>query len=160
MAYIFDSGITFAAPTGAWARLPLLALAMIGTTGASPPQGASLHLSIEGLRNTKGAVMLCLTRQQAFLKCAEDPGRLSRTISAASARSIDIKGVPPGEWSLLLVHDENRNGKLDKMMGMPREGFGFSRNPVIRFGPPSYGDVRFALPPGGSSQSVKVMYLL
>jgi uncharacterized protein (DUF2141 family) len=46
------------------------------------------------------------------------------------------------------------------MMGMPREGFGFSRNPAIRFGPPRYSEVRFALPASGSRQSVKVKYLL
>ena len=37
-------------------------------------------------------------------------------------------------WSLL--HDENENSKLDTMLKIPKEGFGFSRNPAIRMGPP------------------------
>ena len=60
--------------------------------------------------------------------------------------------MAPGDYSLLVIHDENRNGKLDKMLGMPREGFGFSRNPAIRMGPPRYGDVRFAVPPGAAGR--------
>ena len=46
------------------------------------------------------------------------------------------------------------------MMGMPREGFGFSRNPAIRMGPPRYDDVRFSVPAGKSRQAVKLRYLL
>ena len=60
---------------------------------------------------------------------------------------------------LLVIHDENRNGKLDTMLGMPREGFGFSRNPALRMGPPRYGDVRFAVA-GHSRQAIKLKYLL
>ena len=41
-------------------------------------------------------------------------------------------GLPPGEYSLLLVHDENGNGKLDtNVVGMPLEGYGFSNNPAV-----------------------------
>ena len=45
------------------------------------------------------------------------------------------------------------------MLGMPREGFGFSRNPALRMGPPHYGDVQFAVA-GRSHQAVKLKYLL
>ncbi len=81
-------------------------------------------------------------------------------VPAKAAGSIRIDGLKPGSYSLLLIHDENANGKLDKMMAMPREGFGFSRNPAIRMGPPHYGDVHFRLPAGHSAQTVKVRYLL
>ena len=106
--------------------------------------------------------MLCLTRrtQQAFLTCGQDPARVTRIIAADEARQIELKDLVPGNYSLLVIHDENRNGKLDKMFGMPREGFGFSRNPAIRMGPPHYADVHFAVPPGHSAQAIKLKYLL
>ncbi len=85
---------------------------------------------------------------------------MTKVVSAKAAASIRLDGLKPGDYSLLLIHDENGNGKLDKMMAMPREGFGFSRNPAIRMGPPSYGDVHFRVPAGHSAQSVKVRYLL
>lgn len=114
------------------------------------------------MRNAKGMIMLCLTRrtQQAFLTCGEDPARVTQIVAAGQAKRIDLKELTPGEYSLLVIHDENRNGKLDTMFGMPREGFGFSRNPAIRMGPPHYADVRFAVPPGHSAQSIKLKYLL
>lgn len=126
------------------------------------PVEADLEVSIAGMRNGNGAIMLCLTRrvQQAFLTCDKDPARVTRTVLARDARQIEFRGMVPGDYSLLVVHDENRNGKLDTAFGIPREGFGFSRNPAIRMGPPHYADVHFAVPPGRSSQAIKLKYLL
>ena len=163
------TGTICAGPTAGWATLrrraglPLLALALMPllTAGSAPP-AAELQVSIDGIRNGKGMVMLCLTRrtQQAFLTCGQDPARVTQTVAADKARRIDLKDLAPGDYSLLVIHDENRNGKLDKMFGMPREGFGFSRNPAIRMGPPHYADVHFAVPPGHSVHAIKLKYLL
>ena len=132
--------------------------------GASlPPAGlADLDVSVSGLRNDRGAVTLCLTRRakQQYLQCDEDPARVMRIIAAGAAGSIRLEGIAPGDYSLLLLHDENRNDKLDTRFGIPREGFGFSRNPALRMGPPHYADVHFALPAGRSLQAIKVKYLL
>ena len=69
-------------------------------------------------------------------------------------------GLPSGDYALALIHDENGNGKLDTVMGIPREGFGFSRNPAIRFGPPKFVESRIEVTSGGVDETVKVKYLL
>jgi len=46
------------------------------------------------------------------------------------------------------------------VLGIPREGFGFSRNPAIRFGPPRYKDARFTLGADAQMQQVRIRYLL
>ena len=169
MASTSATGIICAGPTAASASLPrraglpLLALALMPLlTAASAPPAAELQISIDGMRNAKGMIMLCLTRQtqQAYLACDEDPARVTRIVAAGEARRIGLKDLAPGEYSLLVIHDENRNGKLDTMFGMPREGFGFSRNPAIRMGPPHYADVHFAVPSGQSAHAIKLKYLL
>jgi len=105
--------------------------------------------------------MLCLTQRSEaqFLDCAKDPARVTRLVAISAAAAIHIAAMAPGRYSLLVIHDENRNGKLDTLLGMPREGFGFSRNPAMRMGPPHYGDVHFVVE-GHSRQSVKLKYLL
>lgn len=123
---------------------------------------ADLAVSVEGLRNSHGNLLLCLTRrgEADFLKCDKDPAKVARVVAATAGKAIGLEGLEPGEYSLLLVHDENRNGKLDTFMGIPKEGFAFSRNPAIRMGPPHYRDVHFPLPAGTSHQTLKVKYLL
>jgi uncharacterized protein (DUF2141 family) len=45
-------------------------------------------------------------------------------------------------------------------VGIPREGFGFSRNPVVRFGPPQFDRVRVNFAGGITRLTVRMQYLL
>ena len=104
---------------------------------------------------------LCLTRDPAhFPDCNGDPAAVRRSVPAGQAGSIRLAGVAPGAWALSVIHDENGNGRLDRFMAIPREGFGFSRNPRIRFGPPRFDEVRFEVGEGRVSQVVRLRYLL
>ena len=103
---------------------------------------------------------LCLTRNPAhFPNCDGDPAAVKRTVPA-EARSIRLGDVAPGVYALSVIHDENGNGRLDKLMAIPREGFGFSRNPRIRMGPPQFDEVRFAIAAGGPARRSRMKYLL
>lgn len=84
---------------------------------------------------------------------------MKRSLPAARAGAIHLAGLAPGTYALSVIHDENSNGRLDRMMMIPREGFGFSRNPRIRMGPPRYEDVRFEIT-GQTRQTVVMKYLL
>jgi uncharacterized protein (DUF2141 family) len=124
----------------------------------SPP--AEIEISIEKLRSRKGDLHLCLTRQPAhFPDCKSDPGAVTRSMPATAA-SIRIGGLAPGGYALAIFHDENRNRKLDMIMGIPREGFGFSRNPVVRFGAPKFRQVRIDLRAGFTRETVRMQYVL
>ena len=104
---------------------------------------------------------LCLTRNPAhFPDCNADPAAVKHSVAAGQADSIRITGVAPGIYALALIHDENGNGRLDKFMAIPREGFGFSRTPRIRMGPPSFDEVRFEVSGGSVRQAVQMKYLL
>lgn len=104
---------------------------------------------------------LCLTRNPAhFPDCNADPQAVKRSLPAAQAGLVRLGGIPAGTYALAVIHDENSNGRLDRMMAIPREGFGFSRNPRIRMGPPRYEDVRFAVGGARVEQAVVMKYLL
>lgn len=140
----------------------MIAILLAGSAmlAGSPP--AELEVRIERVRNGRGDLHLCLTRRPAhFPHCGEDPAAVKRSVPAsAAARPIRLSGMAPGSWALSVMHDENRNGRLDTLLGIPREGFGFSRNPKIRFGPPKFDQVRFDLEPGIARQTVQMQYLL
>jgi uncharacterized protein (DUF2141 family) len=126
---------------------------------AAMPMG-DLEVRVERLRNVRGVLHLCLTREPAhFPDCGKDSRAVKRSI-AATAGAVRFTGIEPGGYALSIFHDENRNGRLDTFVGIPREGFGFSRNPVVRFGPPRFDQVRFNLASGFTRQSVRMQYLL
>lgn len=131
------------------------------TIGAGVPAGADLQVQLSGVRSGKGVVHLCLTASPGkFLDCKSDPAAVSRTLAAGAAGRVDLGPVRPGTYALLVVHDENRNGKLDMMMGIPREGFGFSNNPAMKPRAPKWEEIRFAMPASPSVQQIRVRYVL
>lgn len=143
-------------------RFPLFALAAaVPILVAAYASGGDLSVELTGLRNARGTLMLCLsTAPKHFPDCRADPAARTILMPAAKAKDLTFKGVPAGTYALSVMHDENGNAKLDTMMRIPREGFGFSRNPVVRFGPPKFEQVRFAMPAGAHSVPIKMRYFL
>ncbi len=137
----------------------LLAPLLLALVAAKAPT-ADVEISIEKLRNGKGVLQLCLTREPAhFPDCKSDPRAVTRS-APATPGPIRISGLAPGGYAIAIFHDENRNRKLDMMIGIPREGFGFSRNPVVRFGAPKFRQVRIDLRAGFTRETVRMQYLL
>ena len=104
--------------------------------------------------------MACLTtRAEKFPNCQDDPQARRITVPTRLAGSLKFDGLPSGTYALALIHDENGNGKLDTVLGIPREGFGFTNNPAIRFGPPSFKSAGVAIVSGETDERVTVKYL-
>lgn len=127
---------------------------------ADPPEGAAVTLDFENVRNARGMLRVCLTTNpRAFPDCSRD--RNARTLSVpATATSARFDGLSAGTYAVSLIHDENGNGRMDMALVMPREGFGFSRNPRIGMGPPSFSAAAFAVGTTPVSQTVRVRYML
>ena len=146
-------------------RSVALAVAAAGLLGAAPPapRGADVIVIAKDLRSDRGVVRACLTPvQDRFPKC-DDPGRSFKAIGhAAGTVTIAFHGIPPGRYAVALLHDENNNGKADRAaMMIPKEGFGFSRDAKVRFGPPRFRDAAFDVASGADAQQViRMRYLL
>ena len=67
-----------------------------------------------------------------------------------------FEDLPPGQYAVQVIHDENDNGKFDSnFLGIPSEGYGFSNNPrVMRR--PTFEEARFDLPPEGAEIRVRL----
>lgn len=103
-------------------------------------------------------LQICLTaRPDSFPDCRDDPRAVTRAIPA-SHPATRFEGLASAHYAIAVIHDANGNKKLDTMFGIPREGFGFSRNPAIGFGPPKFNAASFPL--DGAKQQVKMRYLL
>jgi uncharacterized protein (DUF2141 family) len=127
--------------------------------GASAP--GSIDAAVEGLRSGKGQVIVCLTmRPDHFPDCHDDPQARRLTVPTEQAGKLRFTDLPTGGYAIALIHDENGNNKLDTMFGIPKEGFGFSRNPVIRFGAPKFAAARFDVTSGTTHETVRVKYML
>jgi len=130
---------------------------------SAPPQAQSgeVDVKIDGLRSTKGIIRACLTRDpRHFPKCEDDPAARRASIPVATSTHFSFANLAPGDYALLILHDENSNGRVDKTLGIPREGVGFSRNPRLFMGPPSFDAVRFPVAQSPVTQVIHMKYFL
>jgi uncharacterized protein (DUF2141 family) len=121
-------------------RAFLLAAALI--CGAGTARAASVIVTVQGVRNTHGHILVALCGKAEFLRphCA---WRGRAPASPGDVR-VTINNVPPGTYAAQAFHDENDNGILDRnILGLPREAMGFSNNAPMRMGPPRFDAASF-----------------
>ena len=143
-------------------RLAVLALAAMALSAASAPEpSAELSVSVSGLRSQRGAIRVCVTQSaKLYLKCNEDPKAAKRSAAAGSGAAFAFDGLEPGTYAVVVLHDENSNNKLDRWLAVPKEGFGFSRNPLIKWRAPHFAEVTVVVAPGHNAQAVTLKYLM
>jgi len=136
----------------------LLSLLLVGIApGRAGAEPGAVEVEVVGVRNGHGHVLAALCDRREFL------GKRCRLNGSAEARPgsvlVRITGVPPGTYAVQAWHDENDNGRIDRdMLGIPREGIGFSRDAPIRFGPPSFEDARFDVGDDGGRTALRLRY--
>lgn len=122
-------------------------------------KAGTLSLTFVDTKQKRGTVYFAV-----YNKSSEFPkGRIFAEGSVASNGQNEIETsieLPDGEYAISTFLDENRNKKLDQnLVGIPTERFGFSQNPKILTGPPSYAKCAF-LVSGNSELKIKLITLL
>lgn len=120
---------------------------------------ARLDVTVDQLRSTKGMIRVCLTADPAsFPGCIDDADAVRLSVPAAQGQ-FTVATLPHGQYAVAIIHDENGNGRLDTFAGIPREGYGFSRNPAARFGPPRFTAARFSVTGADGAQNIRMRYI-
>ena len=121
---------------------------------------AELDVAIDHVRSTKGMIRVCLTADpHNFPGCVDDANATTRSIPA-NMPDVRFDGLPHGDYAVAVIHDENSNAKLDVFAGIPREGYGFSRNPPVMFGAPRFAAARFTITGDANTQQIRMRYIL
>ncbi len=67
--------------------------------------------------------------------------------------------LPPGKYAVVVLHDENKNEKLDRnFLGIPTEGFGFANNPHVLLTAPSFAQATVPVTCPVTNIDVKMIY--
>lgn len=152
-----------ALPEDAGPAVPLDAGAAVPLDAGTPP-GPVLEVSVTGARNANGRTCLAI-----FDDGAAFPSNAARAVFNQCFTSVAgpfrIDGLVDGRtYGISIFHDENSNSALDTQnviaVAVPKEGIGFSNNPSIGFGAPSWEQVKFTFDAAHRSMALKLTYLL
>lgn len=123
----------------------------------------SLTIKVEKLQNSKGVVQFVLYNKDGSIPDEKFKKYYRKQIGIIgknnSANSI-FENLPSGKYAVNILHDENRNGEIDKGFILPIEGVGFSNfNKLGLLNRPSFIKSSFDLK-SDSTLTVKIIYMV
>ncbi len=136
-------------------------VACINAEEGGPVPTGRIHVRISGVRSQEGELGLALFNSKEGFPMKPARAFAKGAVAAEGESHVYVfEHVPYGTYAISVMHDENRNGKLDtNFIGIPREGVGASNNPVSRFGPPSFDSSSFRLDRQELDLDIRMKYL-
>ncbi|GAA3783764.1 DUF2141 domain-containing protein [Corallibacter vietnamensis] len=101
----------------------------------------TITVKINNTLNNNGHMLIGLHTTDTFMKTKGIQN--SKAEIKDGKVEVTFKDVVPGEYAVMVLHDENDNNRMDfESNGMPKESYGISNNPML-FGPPTFSDAAF-----------------
>ena len=125
----------------------IAALLFFFAAGAARAQ-SRIVADISNFRNNNGVCRACLFNSGASFD-SEKPLQCQQvSVTNGHAQAL-FANVPPGIYAILVFHDANNNNQLDKnFFGIPKEGYGASRNNLPFAGAPTFDANKFEVKDG------------
>ncbi len=127
-------------------------------TAAQPDE---IRIAVNGVRNQKGSVICSLwssANSAQFTTVGTEFRKVSVPIEGGTG-VCEFKGLAAGAYAATVFHDENGNGKFDRMFGYPLEGYGFTNNVYPTLRAPSFDECKVQYDGKGIlALSIKMIY--
>jgi uncharacterized protein (DUF2141 family) len=149
----------------------LLAAIILISQLALPAVAAELRLTIKDVRSDKGEILIALYDDPKGFADAianassrglmPDSGRLIGTAIRAKSgtQSTIFTQLPPSRYAIMVFHDENDSGRLDKsFIGVPTEGYGFGNDARGLLGAPTFDAASITIGNTDVSASITLIY--
>ena len=119
-----------------------------------------LIVQVNELKDQKG--LLCIkvfNGSQGFPDSNEKALKRDCVKITADPMVFTYRDLPSSNYGVAVFHDSNGDRKLNRnSAGMPLEGYGFSKNPVIKAGPPKYGQTVFLVAGPATKVQINMRY--
>lgn len=122
------------------------------------PGTGQVQVTVEGV--TEGGILAVELYRESKRDFLKKKSRIHRIRVAAENGPQTVCFAPqaPGRYAVATYHDKNANRDLDqKLNRMPKEPFGLSTNPKLRWGVPKFDEADFELPPQGVAITIQLV---
>ncbi|WP_109489437.1 DUF2141 domain-containing protein [Occallatibacter savannae] len=133
----------------------LLVFAMTAAAQAPAQKTGKLIVKITGIRNAEGNIRIAVRTDESTIAAAQIATIDPKSLTAEAV----FDNLPEGDYGVAVIHDENKNEKLDfNDYGMPTEGYGHSNNPSKRQGPPDFNETKFVFSAPTTTITINLIY--
>jgi uncharacterized protein (DUF2141 family) len=141
--------------------LSALTLSVTVTANSAPPAPAQpapskptpvpgrVTVQIVGVANAEGQLLIALYRSPAGWPGGGAQAYRRKVVkSRTGSVQVVLERVPPGPFAVAVLHDADRDFVMDTgLFGIPKEGYGFSRDASAPFSAPSFDAAKLVLRP-------------
>lgn len=141
--------------------LPIMVLGtLLFACSARADLKSNLVVEVSGIRNQKGLLCLKLfSGSKGFPNGDAQAAQRQCVKIAQTTLTVTFNNLPSGSYAVAVYHDANGDRKLNRNgAGMPTEGYGFSNNPTVRSGPPSFGQAVILVAGSNMKVNVRMQY--
>jgi len=129
--------------------MKIILLALLFTTAVN---ASEIIVNVNGLRSTDGSVQVAVWKTADGFPDDYNMSWAQMTVPTTLTRAM-FRNAEPGFYAVAVFHDKNEDNDLNRNgMGIPTEGFGFSNNPRIIFGPPKFKKAKFKVGEGETKE--------
>ena len=134
------------------------AFALANIAFVSQISAATLTVKITGISKPVGKMAVqVVASQEAYDGKAKASAGQMLAVASTEPMTLTFTDLAPGTYAVLVMQDENGNGKLDSnIIGIPKEGYGFSNNPnVMR--KPYFDETKFEVTDADKAIEIKIL---
>lgn len=132
-----------------------LALAIAALPMAA--QAGTVEIQLRGVENRGGQMLASLQKESEFLQPRGSYGAIE-ALAGSGPMIMTIKNVPPGEYSLSVLHDANSDFQMQYQPdGRPAEGWAMHNGAALR-GRPIWSEVKFTVGEGVTKLEETMIY--
>jgi uncharacterized protein (DUF2141 family) len=124
------------------------------------PSDSKLHVIVQGVRDTGGLMTATLYGDDPtkFLKSAGEL-KVWREPAKAGTTEMCVWLPGPGTYAVAIYHDAKKAMRFTRgALGMPNQGYGFSRDPHLFLGPPALKSASFPAAAGETTVNITLRY--
>jgi len=121
----------------------------------------SLKVTVKNLRNSKGVVQFAIYNKDGTIPDEKYKKFYRKDIAAITnnTASLTFNNIPKGKYAVNILHDEDKDGKIDKGFILPTEGIGFSNYKSIGLrNRPKFSKASFQID-SDTEKSIKIIYM-
>lgn len=123
-------------------------------------EGGTLHITLENIKNDKGSVRLVVfDSKEGWPEDHKKSVHIENIKAKKGKVRIKVPNLKNGTYAVVLLHDENENGKMDyNLVGIPKEGWAVSNNVKPGLRAPRFEEAAFQLKGSTTEISININY--
>ncbi len=139
----------------------LITIILLSFTVKNNDEVYSLTIQVKDLRNSNGVIQFAIYNKEGSIPDEKYKKYYKKDIAVINNKTsiITFNNLPKGIYAINILHDENKNGRIDKKFILPIEGIGFSNYTSLGFSnKPKFSKASFELD-SDKEVNIKIIYM-